>query len=150
MSLVEPSKFKAMIFFRRISVNLTWMMFLVDDVSSFIANLLFRYFPWHTRYYLEKELVCLFSTTKKHTNSIIQPKHEGKHLHLPPELSPNPLGFRSTDTVGHREMICFGSMFRDVETLIFCRFFLERLYSQPQNWGGGNNGEDLPVSPFFF
>ena len=34
MSLVEPTKFQHNDFFRRISVNLTWMMFLVDDVDD--------------------------------------------------------------------------------------------------------------------
>ena len=103
----------------------------------------------YTRYFLEKELVCLSSTTKKHTNSIIQPKHEGKHLHLPHECSPNPLGFRSTDTVGHRDMICFGSMFVMLRRFLLQFFLKGFIPNHMQNWGGGEDGENLS-HPFPF
>ena len=102
----------------------------------------------YTRYFLEKELVCLSSTTKKHTNSIIQPKHEGKHLHLPHECSPNPLGFRSTDTVGHRDMICFGSMFVMLRRFLL-QFFLKGFIPN-HKIGGGVKTVKTSLTPFPF
>lgn len=133
MSLVELNKFNTMIF------SWEFLQFDLDAVSNwwcwwcplFSPSLIFRYSSMpYTRYYLEKELVCLFSTTKKH--KIIQPKHEGKHLHLPPKCSPNHLKYSDQRTP-----------WDTAKWFVLCRcfdlfpVFLERLFSKPQNWRGG-------------